>query len=146
MAMSRTRYRYWLLLVIPITLAFIPINRVLIADWTLTVVDQRGTPLTKVLVAQAWHNYTYDLSGSEEKYTDPEGRVMFQGRHKRASFSYWVLKAVETQITYGAHASSGTVGYVRILDPRMTGPNSTTCSNDRCTTQEIQSQMRVDFQ
>ena len=144
--MPRTRSRYWLLLVIPITLAFIPINRVLTADWTLTVVDHRGTPVTKDLVAQQWHNYTYDLSGGEEQYTDPEGRVVFRGTHKRAPFSYWVLKAVGTRINYGAHASSGIVGYVRILDSRMTGPNSATCSNDRCTNQTIQSHLRVNFQ
>ncbi len=129
--------------VVLISLGLIPKSKVLIADWVVLVVDESNRPASAVRISQNWDNYTFSVSGYMDLYTDANGRVIFPKRERSAPISYWLAKALWTKVTYGAHASSGVVGSVRVSDPRFPLSTGANCAYSSCTNGKITSQLRV---
>jgi hypothetical protein len=135
-------YLKWL--VIPIVvLSLVPTRKVLIADWAVRVTDEMNNPISGIRVSENWQNYTLSLSGGSDLYTNADGRAEFAKREQRAPVSYWLARSLWTKVTYGAHASSGVVGTVRVSDPRLPAPAGANCADSSCTARTITSQLRV---
>jgi hypothetical protein len=131
----------WLLGIL-VLLALIPVNIVFIAEWNVRVTDEREMPLSGIRVSQNWQNYTLGMSGGQDLYTGSEGTAVFTKRQQRAPIGYWFLRMVWTRFQYGVHASSGTVGTIRISDLKLVNPAGANCSDLQCTNQTIQSTLR----
>jgi hypothetical protein len=121
----------------------IPTRKVLIADWDVMVTDETNHSVAGVRVSQFWSDYTLGLSGGLDLFTNAEGKVTFAEREQRAPILYWLARAFWTKLTYGAHASSGTVGTVRFSDPQFAVTIGANCEDSSCTTSAITSQLRV---
>ena len=126
-----------------ILLGLIPKSKVLIADWVVLVTDESNRPVSAVRISQNWDSYTFSLSGYLDLYTDTNGQVIFPKRERSAPISYWLAKALWTKVTYGAHASSGVIGSVRVSDPRFPSSTSAGCAYASCTNGKITSQLRI---
>lgn len=136
--------RYWfLILVMLVALSLIPVRKVLIADWSVHVVDQHDTPLNGIRVSRNWEQYTFDLSGGTDLYTGTDGLVRFPKLERRAPLAYWLFRAVWNRINYGAHASAGTHAWVGISDMRIAQPVSAHCADQQCTADAIESTLRA---
>ncbi len=90
------RHLKWL--VVPVVLGLIPTSKVLIADWVVSVTDEKNDPVPGVRVSENWHNYTLSLSGGSDLYTDCDGKVVFAKRQQRAPVSYWLARAIWTRV------------------------------------------------
>lgn len=121
----------------------IPTRKVLIADWAVLVTDEINNPIPGIRVSESWNNYTLSLSGGSDLYTSAGGGAVFAKRERRAPVSYWLVRSLWTKVTYGAHASSGTVGTVWVSDPRFASAGGANCRESACTSKMISSQIRL---
>ena len=136
---------------ISVLLLIAPIPKLLIDEWTVRVTDQHGLPSNGVRVWQNWENYTFNLSGSSEKYTDSQGTVVFPPQRRFAPIAFWVVKAIANVVGFGAHAGFGTFGRVWIADQEpndsanltLLDSGAANCSGDRCTADKLTSELRV---
>jgi hypothetical protein len=137
-------HRYFKWAIVPILLAGLtPTRKVLIADWAVTVTDETNHPVAGARVSQLWHNYTLDLSGGSDRFTNAEGMAVFTDRQQQAPISYWLARAAWTKVNYGAHVSSGTDGQVWVSDPRFASATGANCRESACTAKIISSQIRL---
>jgi uncharacterized oligopeptide transporter (OPT) family protein len=124
-----------------IILAVFPIQKILISEWIVQVVDQSDTPISGIRVTQIWNNYTFSISGGADLYTSAKGIVTFPQRVQSSPVGYWIAMAVWTKITFGVHASSGTIGTVNISDLKASMLVGANCANQRCTSGTIRSNL-----
>ena len=73
--------------------AAIPVEKVLMAEWKVRVVDDHRKPVRGIQVSESWDNFTLDLRGGGELYSDADGIVVFPGRKKRALVCVLAIKA-----------------------------------------------------
>lgn len=126
-----------------ILIVVVPIPKSLIQEWSVRVIDQDGVSVAGTPVSESWENYTFGISGGTTLYTNSEGTVVFPSQRYFRPIAYWFIKAVANVLGFGVHAGFGSVGRVWISDPRPKEVTTANCSNDQCTAQRIQSELRV---
>jgi hypothetical protein len=90
-------------------------------DWTVTVVDEQGEPVSGITVRLSYENHSIeDKSHEMDRLSDQRGQVSFPAQKIRASFLrrcyYTVLSALD-----GVHASFGPHAYVFAFGNGMEG-------------------------
>jgi hypothetical protein len=134
-----------------------PIPQRFVGEWTVRVSDYDNRPIKGARVSQSWTNYTYNVSGEQNLYTDAEGKVVFAVQRRYGPVVYWLAKAAANVIGYGVHAGFGTMARVWVveigdLDPErkerlMHDQNAidslaATCGAN-CSAEAIQSHLRI---
>ncbi len=126
-----------------------PIPKVFIEEWSVQVNDQEGRPVSAIRVSRGWDNFTFGLGGGEDLYTNAEGKVVFRKQIRRRPSAYWIGRVAWNVVNLGFHFSSGTTGSVRITDsdrdwePSPNQPHSAVCRNADCTSNKLNSELRV---
>lgn len=90
-----------------------PVSYLICPDWSVTVVDRSGAPLSGMTVRRSCNDYSAGPTGIEDNaITDERGRVSFAAREIRSPiFFRWTGRVVNV-ITQGFHAGFGRHSYV----------------------------------
>jgi len=99
-----------------------PVPQGFVGEWTVHVTDYDDRPISGARVSQSWKNYTYNLSGEQDLYTDGEGKAVFPVQRKYGPLAYWLFKAAANVIGFGMHAGFGTVARVWVAEIRNLEP------------------------
>lgn len=124
-------------------LLMLPVPLRIVEEWTVRVVDQHDVPVSGVRVSGSWRNYTFDLSGGSDRYTDSNGKVVFPKQTQFLPIGYWLAKPAWTLLHLQAHASFGSRGRVWISDPIHVETASANCANADCTVEKLKTEFRV---
>jgi hypothetical protein len=109
-------------------LLFLPIHTILVPEWKIRVIDERGNPYRGKMVRQSCSNYILGIhpceeSGDATQYTDDNGYVIFPERKITASLLSRLVRTVFHFIVQNIHGgwgihisvdSSGPQGYKRL--------------------------------
>ena len=88
-----------------------PTESIVVAPWTVTVVDEQGRPVPNAAVNCSWRDYSLESEDHEERtHTDAAGKVSFPERRIRASRLRRVLGPALNAVREGVHASFGPSG------------------------------------
>lgn len=119
------------------------IERTLVEEWRVTVLDELQKPVKGIRVSQSCDDYTIGWSAGGDSYTDALGRVTFPRRSLNVTRFYWALAPVVTRLKYGVHASTGVFAIVSVSDPRHFDSHASQCSDNGCSRQPMHSLIRV---
>lgn len=107
--MKHRRRLLWVLLgVIIVGVGVYPVETSVVPEWSVRVVDERGTPVRGAVVRQSWQHYSLERNGHEEDLaTDSDGYVTFQPRKIRAGLFGRIMVPVLNAFSLREHASFG---------------------------------------
>src|SRR5262245_8847680 len=136
-----------------VLLVLVPVPKSIIDEWSVRVFDEDGVPVAGMRVWESWENFTFQLSGWSESYTNSKGEVVFPAQKRFAPLMYWAVRGIWNVVGFGVHAGFGTVGRVWIADeklrevqtsdPRLMFMTAANCSDGSCTARRLESQFRV---
>jgi hypothetical protein len=113
----RRRLLRWLVIG-SVAIACMPVRRVALSEWTVSVVDESGRGVPGIDVAQSWEDYSFDGFGDRSNRTDSAGRVVFSTWTRWRPLGYFALRRIGVLIN--PHSSVGRVGRVWVPhDPRV---------------------------
>lgn len=141
--MSKYLQHRFLIGAVSALILMVPLPLHIVEEWTVRVVDQQGVPVSGIRVSGSWRNYTFDLSGGSDQYTDSDGRVIFPKQTQLRPIVYWLAKAGWTLLHLQAHASFGSRGRVWISDPIPAEITSANCADANCTAEKLKTEFRV---
>lgn len=85
-----------------------PVETIVVPEWSVRVVDERGAPARGAVVRQSWQHYSLERSGHEEDLaTDVDGHVTFQQRKVRVGLFGRIMVPVLNALSLREHASFG---------------------------------------
>lgn len=99
----------------------VPIPYLASPEWSVTVTDEAGHPLSGMLVRLNYENYSVENNGHEiDLYTNASGRVAFPARRR---FALTLSRCYYTALSASAlaHASFGPSAYVDAFGPGLEG-------------------------
>jgi hypothetical protein len=109
-------YKYLIILGILLQVfTFYPFESVVVSEWQIKVVDEKGNPIPDKEVFQSWNHYFLEseYGHREIRRTNSEGIVVFPQRNVRASIPLRTLAIYGDVIGFiNPHASSGPHSHV----------------------------------
>lgn len=111
----KKRYLVLGILAIVAVLANYPFKSTVVPEWTLEVRDVDGNLCSNMRVTESWAHYSLFLGpngGTEDRYTDSHGLVVFPERTVRATGLRRVTVPILAHILLIAHGSVGADGAV----------------------------------
>ena len=101
MTVTKIRLLIVVLICLGIFVSLAPIETTVIPQWSVQVVDVKGTACANMRVTQSWGHYRLYLDGnysSDHRLTDLDGYVQFPERKIRASLSRRIIMPIVTRI------------------------------------------------
>lgn len=106
-AVRNKRLLLWALAVI-ITVGFFPVSTVVVPEWRVRVVDERGAPVKGIVVRQSWQHYSLEMDGNEEDLvTGGDGYVTFPRREIKSGLFSRAFVVASNALMFREHASFG---------------------------------------
>ena len=108
---------WFLAFLIPLLLLlFYPFEILVVPEWNVKIVDERGNPLANVRVSEHWQHYSIEIEGHEaDAWADQQGYVAFPRRTIRASLLMRGFGPIRNLIRTGVHSSFGPSAYLIVL-------------------------------
>ena len=96
-------------------LLLVPLPYLASPEWTITVTDEMGHPMSGMLVRLNYQNYSVENNSHEQDlYTDANGQVVFPTRKKAASTLSRCYYTAMSAMAF-VHASFGSSAYVNVF-------------------------------
>jgi len=90
-----------------------PVSQSVAPEWDIYTLDCDGKPLAGITVREVWQQYGVEGSSHEEdRKSDTNGHVHFNGREVRSSILHRGLGCLGQVATTGVHASCGKSAYL----------------------------------
>ena len=108
--------------IVVIGILIFPFKTVMVPEWKVRVVDEKGIPYKQKLVRQFCDNYTLDLqpcsySPDSAKYTDDDGYITFPERAYSTPLLLRAFLTAKSLVMVLAHGSLGTSVYIDSSGP-----------------------------
>ncbi len=84
-----------------------PYKTVIVPEWKIQAVNDRGEPLANVTFRQSWDNYTYGMSGGTMYELDGSGYVVLPEHSFYAPLIYRIPRSMLAHMMTMAHGSLG---------------------------------------
>ncbi len=108
--MKYRRLRWIVALVIVLVVVLYPFESIVVPEWKIKIVNERGEPIKGKFARESWAHYSLELNPSErgaDRWSDDKGFVIFPKGTIRASLVRRAIFPILTSIYSLAHGSTG---------------------------------------
>jgi|GEM_PF-2023701 len=118
-AMRRRLIIIGLVVVIVVLIGFVRFEITIVPAWSITVVDEDGSPYVGQRVDEFWADYNLELEAGhgEERWTNEHGKIDFPRRALRLSFMERGIRRTLTWLLSYMHGSQGIDVYLMTTVP-----------------------------
>ena len=133
--------RVWWIAAAATVAGSVPLYQTSVAPWTVRLLDDQGTPVGRVPVAQHLTDDGVEISDLEPQVTDPSGAVLFPARQRWTSVARVAIRAIT-----GGHRVEADVWIPRnpIAEPLVPYLGvGAACEDRACRQRPLESELRV---
>lgn len=133
--------RVWWIAAAATVAGSVPLYQTSVAPWTVRLLDDQGTPVARVPVAQHLTDDGVEISDLEPQVTDPSGAVLFPARQRWTSVARVAIRAIT-----GGHRVEADVWIPRnpIAEPLVPYQGvGAACEDRACRQRPLESELRV---